>query len=822
MDHHLIHNPVVVGQPEVTGKPLQVGFEVHYSDAMLLPSGPSSARPSSPLEGYYRYNDQLHVPEWYNGAAWTNASGFYSDQMARDAIGAALRNSSSISFTYNSGAGTITLAAIDSYYNTLSDARITAQKAVANGLATLDNNLKIPTSQLPALAITDTFVVASQASMLALTAQTGDVAIRTDLSKSFILTANDPTVLSNWQELLNPSNYITTVNGKTGSTVTLTTSDIAQGTNLYYTQATTKAYADTLYVPLGRQLQINGSNFDLSADRTWTIPTVIAGGTAGQVLTKIDSTDYNVHWVTPSGGGGSSTLAADTDVLITSVADGDFLQYQSSSSLWKNQAKGYYIINQNASAQSPGVFYIAGSGRIGSGDMTGMPIGSAFSAEHTFSASGTNLSGSFRGNQTAANAGGSIQGVEGYVKTSHGSGDVALCIGAVGNVEHSGAGTITGVRSIQAGGIYSGAGTISGWAAFYAQPVSITGSGTITSVYGLYLDTPSVGSGTITNRYGLYSADASAQNHVAGQLDIQPVKTATAAGTYALYSTMTTTVDTSSVFTSGQFYGAHSNRLDIIVAGNATVSSGAVHGASVNALRLWSSAAGTITQTQATGVRALSAMNCYMILTANTANVTSTVTHTAAMIIQSIQQDASPTNGWVNVTNHYQLLIQDSRENMTNTASVTSYHGIWQQGANDPNSFAGDCTFIKIANAVTENRVVLSDSNGKIFTRQKAFQSITYGTTISWDTAAKPNAVVTLTGNVTTFNISNMEDGDECTIVFVQDSTGSRTIVLPASSKVVNLGAGAITLTTTANAEDWLVVKKRGSTYYWSVAFNFS
>jgi len=31
-----------------------------------------------------------------------------------------------------------------------------------------------------------------------------------------------------------------------------------------------------------------------------------AGGTAGQVLEKIDSTDYNTQWVTPSGGGGSS------------------------------------------------------------------------------------------------------------------------------------------------------------------------------------------------------------------------------------------------------------------------------------------------------------------------------------------------------------------------------------------------------------------------------------------------------------------------------------------------------------------------------------
>lgn len=33
-------------------------------------------------------------------------------------------------------------------------------------------------------------------------------------------------------------------------------------------------------------------------------PGVAAGGTAGQVLSKVDGTDYNTQWVTPSGGGG--------------------------------------------------------------------------------------------------------------------------------------------------------------------------------------------------------------------------------------------------------------------------------------------------------------------------------------------------------------------------------------------------------------------------------------------------------------------------------------------------------------------------------------
>src|SRR5690606_7199136 len=45
------------------------------------------------------------------------------------------------------------------------------QKGAANGVATLDAAGKLPASQVPAVAITDTFVVATQAAMLALTAQ---------------------------------------------------------------------------------------------------------------------------------------------------------------------------------------------------------------------------------------------------------------------------------------------------------------------------------------------------------------------------------------------------------------------------------------------------------------------------------------------------------------------------------------------------------------------------------------------------------------------------------------------------------------------------
>lgn len=74
-----------------------------------------------------------------------------------------------------------------------------------NGLATLDGGGKIQAAQLPALAINDIFTVASQVAMLALTAQRGDVAVRSDQGKAYILAADDATVLANWVALPMPS-----------------------------------------------------------------------------------------------------------------------------------------------------------------------------------------------------------------------------------------------------------------------------------------------------------------------------------------------------------------------------------------------------------------------------------------------------------------------------------------------------------------------------------------------------------------------------------------------------------------------------------------
>ncbi len=94
----------------------------------------------------------------------------------------------------------------------ITDAISSSEKGAANGVATLDANGFLPIAQLPALAINTTSVVASQAAMLALTAQIGDMAIRTDVSRTFVLAAEPATVLANWIQLADgPSGTVTSV-----------------------------------------------------------------------------------------------------------------------------------------------------------------------------------------------------------------------------------------------------------------------------------------------------------------------------------------------------------------------------------------------------------------------------------------------------------------------------------------------------------------------------------------------------------------------------------------------------------------------------------
>lgn len=111
----------------------------------------------------------------------------------------------------------------------------TSDVGVAGGVASLDVGGKIPSSQLPAIAITEVFVVADIAARDALTVgpndgevQQGDVAIVTDASADPAVNSGAASYIydgTGYQRLITPDAPVLSVNGETG-VVTLDSSEI--------------------------------------------------------------------------------------------------------------------------------------------------------------------------------------------------------------------------------------------------------------------------------------------------------------------------------------------------------------------------------------------------------------------------------------------------------------------------------------------------------------------------------------------------------------------------------------------------------------------
>lgn len=82
---------------------------------------------------------------------------------------------------------------------------------------------------------------------------------------------------------------------------------------------------------------------------------------------------------------------------------------------------------------------------------------------------------------------------------------------------------------------------------------------------------------------------------------------------------------------------------------------------------------------------------------------------------------------------------------------------------------------------------------------------------IAWDQGPTNNYVVTMTGNATLSNPTNVTPGKSGRITFIQDATGGRTLAIAGNLKTQS-GAG-ITLSTAANAIDVLYWDARTSTF---------
>ena len=207
--------------------------------------------PSNPVEGQFYYNTTDKKMFYYNGTAWVDTT--YLLPIASATVLGGVKVGSGLAIDGN-GVLSATGTDIDIINNLTSDradaALAAAQGKVLKGLIdtlqtaidglgtastknvgtaagnvpVLDADGKLSTSILPALALVDVYTVNSKAAMLALNAQQGDVAIRTDENKTYILSKEPASTLANWVELLFPIS-VSSVNGKTG-VVVLTGNDI--------------------------------------------------------------------------------------------------------------------------------------------------------------------------------------------------------------------------------------------------------------------------------------------------------------------------------------------------------------------------------------------------------------------------------------------------------------------------------------------------------------------------------------------------------------------------------------------------------------------
>lgn len=188
----------------------------------------------------------------------------------------------------------------------ITDAVSTSQVGAPNGVASLDANGLVPVAQLPALAISDVFTVASQTAMLALTAQRGDFAVRTDVGRTFVLAAEPASVLANWVQLLDgPSGTVTSVSATAGAGLTVAGSPITSSGTLAFALADDVAAVEALSTT-GIAVRTGAS--------TWATRTLVAG--SGISITNADGVAGNIT-ISTTGAGSVTSVGLSLPSIFT-------------------------------------------------------------------------------------------------------------------------------------------------------------------------------------------------------------------------------------------------------------------------------------------------------------------------------------------------------------------------------------------------------------------------------------------------------------------------------------------------------------------------
>lgn len=246
----------------------------------------------------------------------------------------------------------------------------TSEKGAANGYASLDATGKVPSSQIPAVAITEVFEAADITARDALTigsgageVQEGDVVIVTDASADAAITSGAASYIYDGAayKLLKAGDEVLSVNGETG-VVTLNTDDITEGSNQYHTTARARAaaVADSITDGVTDVAPSQNAVFDALAalsDSDENVKVSANDTTAGYLEDKI---------VASNGVNSTNPLEAST---LNDGGDED-LQIQFDESKVDHNNLNNYVANEHVDHSSVNINTNADSGLTGGGDIT--------------------------------------------------------------------------------------------------------------------------------------------------------------------------------------------------------------------------------------------------------------------------------------------------------------------------------------------------------------------------------------------------------------------------------------------------------------------
>lgn len=251
--------------------------------------------------------------------------------------------------------------------NTLDDYILTSSRGNPNGVASLDSSGLVPVAQLPASVKVTVSSVADQAARLALTAEPGDIAIQTDSGASYVLQTAGASTNANWKELVGNEKVQDVIgamlsgNTETGITVTYedsdgtidfvvadqfsthSTSDLSEGTNLYFTNFRAQSALSTELLGINNELDLKAAIASPALTGTPTAPTATAGTNTNQIATTA-YTDAAIAALVDTAPGALNTLNeiaaaigddanfSGTIVGLVSALETDFLGHSGSPS----------------------------------------------------------------------------------------------------------------------------------------------------------------------------------------------------------------------------------------------------------------------------------------------------------------------------------------------------------------------------------------------------------------------------------------------------------------------------------------------------------